>query len=270
MKIRQIEYFLEVEKTLNITKAAQNMYVSQTAVTKQLQLLEAELGFELFSRENKQMQLTEGGAFFKKEVLPLMHQYQLTRQNLSAYRKGEAGCINIGFLRYLDIKLIIPYLSTFRERYPKIDINLCGYSNQELHQRIQNGSLDIGFGYIMNDSNFHYYLLNSYSLAVYTSKDSSLAARSEVSEWELKDLIFDIRNCPLECSMDYEGLLIKIACGYGNAVVYNLTGEDIHYQDYVVSVPLYPPQKKDISLIYDDHYSRIKDLFIDTYVKKQT
>lgn len=64
MKIRQIEYFLEVEKTLNITKAAQNMYVSQTAITKQLQLLEEELGFALFSRENKRMKLTEGGLFF--------------------------------------------------------------------------------------------------------------------------------------------------------------------------------------------------------------
>ena len=71
MKIRQIEYFLEVEKTLNITKAAQNMYVSQTAITKQLQLLEDELGFALFSRENKRMQLTEGGAFFKEEALRL-------------------------------------------------------------------------------------------------------------------------------------------------------------------------------------------------------
>ena len=69
MKIRQIEYFLEVEKILNITKAAQNMYVSQTAITKQLQLLEDELGFKLFSRENKRMQLTEGGAFFKEEAL---------------------------------------------------------------------------------------------------------------------------------------------------------------------------------------------------------
>ncbi len=101
MKIRQIEYFLEVEKTLNITKAAQNMYVTQTAITKQLQLLEEELGFALFSRENKRMRLTEGGIFFKEEALRLMHQYHLTRQNVAAYRYGEAGCINIGFLKTL-------------------------------------------------------------------------------------------------------------------------------------------------------------------------
>jgi len=124
MKIRQIEYFLEVEKTLNITKAAQNMYVTQTAITKQLQLLEEELGFAVFSRENKRIRLTEGGIFFKEEALRLMHQYHLTRQNVAAYRYGEAGCINIGFLKNLDAQLLLSCLSPFRARYPEIEVNL--------------------------------------------------------------------------------------------------------------------------------------------------
>ena len=49
---------------MNFTKAAHNLYISQTAVTKQIQLLETELGTKLFNRNNKQIELTEAGRFF--------------------------------------------------------------------------------------------------------------------------------------------------------------------------------------------------------------
>ena len=262
MKIRQIEYFLEVEKILNITKAAQNMYVSQTAITKQLQLLEDELGFKLFSRENKRMQLTEGGAFFKEEALRLMHQYRLTKQNVSAYRYGEAGCINIGFMKNLDEKILISYLSAFKAQYPEIEVNLYGYSNQALHQRIQNATLDIGFGFTINNSRFHYKALKSYPLVLITSQKSELAKKSEISEHELQNILFDVRNYPENCSLDFEGLLVKIACGYGNAIVHQFA-EWNRFQNYLVSIPLTPFQEKEICLIYDDHYCRTRDLFLD-------
>ncbi|NBH83773.1 LysR family transcriptional regulator [bacterium C-53] len=263
VKIRQIEYFLEVEKTLNITKAARNMYVSQTAVTKQLQLLEEELGFALFLRENKRMQLTEGGAFFKQEALRLMHQYHLTEQNISAYRYGESGCINIGFVKNLDTELLISYLSLFRSKYPEIEVNPYGYSNLALHQHIQNGTLDVGFGISMNNSRFHYRSLKSYPLVLLTSKSGPLAGINEISEQELENVLFDVRNYPTNSPLEFEGMLIKIACGYGNAIVHQFAKKN-RFQDYLVSIPLIPCQMKTISLIYDDHYCRTKDLFIET------
>ena len=60
MNLNQINYFLAICKTMNFTKAAHNLYISQTAVTKQIQLLET----ELFNRNNKQIELTEAGRFF--------------------------------------------------------------------------------------------------------------------------------------------------------------------------------------------------------------
>ncbi len=261
MKIRQIEYFLEVEKTLNVTKAAQNMYVSQTAVTKQLQLLEEELGFALFTRENKRMQLTEGGVFFKEEALRLMHQYHLTRQNVSAYRYGEAGCIKIGFVKNLDAELLLTYLSRFRAQHPDVEVNLYGYSNQTLHQHIQNGSLDIGFGFSTDNSHFHYQYLKSYPLIALTAKESPLAQKNCISQKELDNVIFDIRKFDENYSIDFEGLLAKIACGYGTAIVHQFA-EVNRFHEYVASVPFIPLQKKAVFLIYDDHYSRTKELFL--------
>lgn len=263
MKIRQIEYFLEVEKTLNITKAAQNMYVSQTAVTKQLQLLEEELGFALFSRENKRVQLTDGGAFFKEEAIQLMNQYRLTKQKVSAYRSGEAGRLNIGFIKNMDENILISYLTAFKTRYPEMEVNLFGYSNRVLQQYIQNAFLDIGFGFPVKNSSFHCRILKSYPLVVITSQKSVLASKSEISEWELENILFDVRNYSEDDAPDFEGLLAKIACGYGNAVVHQFA-EWNRFRNYLVSIPLMPLQEREICLIYDDHYSRARDLFIES------
>ena len=64
MNLNQINYFLAICKTMNFTKAAHNLYISQTAVTKQIQLLETELGTKLFN----QIELTEAGRFFLIEA----------------------------------------------------------------------------------------------------------------------------------------------------------------------------------------------------------
>lgn len=191
-----------------------------------------------------------------------MQQYDLTRQNVSSYRYGENGCVNIGFMKNLDAKLLIPLLSRFHAQYPEIEVNLYGYSNQSLHQRIQNGSLDIGFGFFMNNSLFHYRFLKSYPLVVLTAKEGPLAGKKEISEQNLKNVIYDVRNYPQNRSVDLEGLLIKIACGYGNAVVHQFA-EGNRFQEYLTSIPLTPFQEKDVCLIYDDHYSRTRDLFLD-------
>ena len=79
MNLNQINYFLAICKTMNFTKAAHNLYISQTAVTKQIQLLETELGTKLFNRNNKQIELTEAGRFFLIEAKNAKEFYKLNK-----------------------------------------------------------------------------------------------------------------------------------------------------------------------------------------------
>jgi len=88
-----------------------------------------------------------------------------------------------------------------------------------------------------------------------------LGIKQEIPEGELRDVLFDVRNYPEEHIMDFEGLLVKIACGYGSAVVHQFA-EGNRFPEYVVSIPLSPLQKKAICLIYDDHYCRTRELFL--------
>lgn len=64
MDIRQIEYFAEVAKQLNFTKAASTLHISQPSLSKTIKSLEAELGAALFYRKAKQLELTDAGQAF--------------------------------------------------------------------------------------------------------------------------------------------------------------------------------------------------------------
>ncbi|UTY40385.1 LysR family transcriptional regulator [Allocoprobacillus halotolerans] len=64
MNIQQLKCFVEVAKTLHFTKTAQNLFISQTAVTNHIKHLEETLGFDLFIRTKKNVHLTQKGEFF--------------------------------------------------------------------------------------------------------------------------------------------------------------------------------------------------------------
>ena len=72
MTSRQLEYFLTVARYLNFTRAAEALYVSQTAITRQIQVLEEEVGAQLFFRTKKQVQLTAAGQVFLTEARAIL------------------------------------------------------------------------------------------------------------------------------------------------------------------------------------------------------
>ena len=72
MNIQQLKCFVEVSKTLNFTKASQNLFISQTAVSNHIKHLEETLGFHLFIRNKKHVQLTQQGEIFLKNGISPM------------------------------------------------------------------------------------------------------------------------------------------------------------------------------------------------------
>lgn len=72
MNFKQIEYFVEVAKKQNYTKAANKLFISQSAITKQIFLLEQELETSLFIRNNKGVKLTKAGEIFLKDALDIL------------------------------------------------------------------------------------------------------------------------------------------------------------------------------------------------------
>ena len=142
ISLRQIEYFTAVTEEMNFTKAAAKLHVSQTAVTKQVQLLEAELGCQLFSRVNKQITLTDAGKFFIPEAKRALNGVSLAEKNMKAFLNGEAGELRVGFLSDLDHYITTTLLTRFSKMYPRIDLAITTGSSRELLQRLESGAAD--------------------------------------------------------------------------------------------------------------------------------
>jgi len=140
----QIDYFLAVAINSSFTKASEELYVSQPAISKQISLMEKELGVKLFRRTNKATQLTEAGELyfdlFRKFKLDLTR----VRQEALEVAGKEKQEIHIGFIEGWDLSPIIPvFMEQFYEKYPDahVYIDCCGI--KELSTRLLTGSLDV-------------------------------------------------------------------------------------------------------------------------------
>lgn len=89
MNIRQLQYFVDLSETLNFTKTAQNFYISQTAITKQIQSLEGDLGIPLFHQSKKSVSLTSEGQAYLPYAKKILEDIDLSYKVIEEYRRGK-------------------------------------------------------------------------------------------------------------------------------------------------------------------------------------
>lgn len=148
MTSQQIQYFFSAARHLSFTKAAEEFYTSQPTVSRQIAMLEEELGFPLFYREGKQLRLTSGGLVMLSEFTQQQTAIRNAIHRVEQIQSGFEGSLNIGFLSSFDTDYYIyPPSLAFAARHPKITINMDGTSFAPLRQRLYDGEYDIIFTY---------------------------------------------------------------------------------------------------------------------------
>ena len=97
MELRQIHYFIEVAKREHVTEAALDLHVAQSAVSRQIFNLEAELGVSLFIREGRNVKLTPIGKVFLEHMQQAMKVIENAKRVVEEYVDPKKGTIHIGF-----------------------------------------------------------------------------------------------------------------------------------------------------------------------------
>ena len=151
MNTKQIEYFLAVAEELSFTRAAEKLYVSQTAVTQQIQALEDLMGVKLLNRTKKKVELTPAGQMFQSEGRQILEQIENAFAHARTVSEGMTGGIEIGFSDYAG-NILGNSLQEFRDRYPSIHIHFKSYSPSVLLDRLRTGELDLIFSPIFDPS----------------------------------------------------------------------------------------------------------------------
>lgn len=135
--------FYVVANNKNITKASQELMISQPAVTKSIKNLEDQLGGTLFVRTKKGVVLTpEGEELYKyiKQAIDFINNGEHQFTNL---KNLETGSIRIGISTTLTKTFLLPYLEEFHKQYPKIDIQILTYVTHDLVKEMKKGAVDI-------------------------------------------------------------------------------------------------------------------------------
>jgi len=144
MNTKQIEYFLAVADELSFTRAAEKLYISQTAVTQQIQSLEELMGVKLFHRTKKKVELTQAGLIFQVEGKQILDSINNAFVHARTVSEGTVGGIEIGFTNYAG-NILGNSLQEFRDRYPSIKIQFTSYNPSVLLDRLRAGELDLIF-----------------------------------------------------------------------------------------------------------------------------
>lgn len=143
MDIRQLRYFITVAEHLNFTKAANQLYVAQSAISHQIADLEEQIGVKLFIRNKRSVQLTPAGAVFLKEAMEIVEKTSGAIEKAKQTDAGVIGSLSVGFLS-VHVRSFLPeVIRRFRELYPKVDPHLNHYPSKMLKEALEEGEIDI-------------------------------------------------------------------------------------------------------------------------------
>ena len=144
MNLLQYELFASVAQTLNISKTAQDFFISQPAVSHHLKMLEEAQGVELIKRSRHGVYLTEAGQVF----LPYVHQILAIKDKaearMSAYVKGNVGSVRIAALSSAS-HIISEYLKEFYVKFPEVQVDISLVDGVEMGELLQQHNHDFYF-----------------------------------------------------------------------------------------------------------------------------
>ena len=186
MKLSQLEYFIVVAEELHFGRAAQRLHRSQPPVSRQIRLLEEELGVELFSRNTQSVTLTRAGRIFLKEVRPALAQISHAVDAAKRAATGHIGVLAIGMTGSIMFGMLPRILTEFRRRYPEVMLDLILASKADQLSAIKERRLMVGLvRSLSHDAELCHEPLLDEPLVVAMGPSNALAARAQI---QLADL----------------------------------------------------------------------------------
>ena len=144
MKLQQLKYMLAiVDNGLNITAAAEKLFTSQPGVSKQLKLLEEELGLQLFVRKGKSLgSITAAGQQVIDRARLIMHEVENIRSLASDYYQEEEGTLSIA-TTHTQARYVLPdIIREFRNRYPRVNLHLHQGTSEQIADMVKANEID--------------------------------------------------------------------------------------------------------------------------------
>lgn len=153
----RLKVFAVTSATLNFTKAAEVLGISQPAVTKHIQELEKEYGIQLFARRGAKLELTYQGKYFLFRAKEILRKYKDLESETSMLKTVFTGNIRIGAPAALYYGVIPKLAADFSMLSPGVKMDLKVIESESMHGEIKSGKIDVGFLYNSKSSR-HFFI----------------------------------------------------------------------------------------------------------------
>ena len=212
MTLNQLRYFCTASRCHSITKAAEELYVTQPTISMAIRDLEIEFGISLFSRKGNQLILTqEGESFYEKATYILQYCNELQADYSSMSRVKPP--LRIGIPPMLSTVFFPELLTAFHEKHPEIAVVLEEYGSVRACNLIQDDTLDVALVNMeqYNIDKFHNTVLADDQIVFCVSNDHKLAEKETVTikEMSKEQLIFfnpdSVQNQLLKMRFEMDG-----------------------------------------------------------------
>ncbi|MDY5612857.1 LysR family transcriptional regulator [Dysosmobacter sp.] len=191
MNINQLRYFVAVAEQRSFTKAANQYYLSQTAVTQQVRALEETLGVQLLDRNSRPVSLTPAGAVFLTEAKAILERMNSAVSRARDASTGLVGSVRIGYTKGYERSDLSNKLRAFHRDYPNILLTCFRCDTDMLAAGLLNGEYDIIFTWdstnIRQDSQVELRLVERARLVVALYGSHPFARRTALHRSELKN-----------------------------------------------------------------------------------
>jgi DNA-binding transcriptional LysR family regulator len=144
MNLNQLKIFYSVAKEKSFSLAAQNLFLTQPAVTIQINLLEKHFGVKLFNRKGRNLALTEAGEVLYTYADRILNMVREVENIITDFQSLDRGLLKIATSRTIAKYYIPKILPLFKKRYPNIKIDLKAGNSQEAMDLVLNFASDVG------------------------------------------------------------------------------------------------------------------------------
>lgn len=152
MDLQQIKYFLALSKELHFWNTAGKMNITQSALSRQIQSLENQLGVQLFERNKRNVKLTAAGQFLKEKWEVELNKLEFIHQSARQIQLGESGTITIAHPDSISASIMPDILSRISADYPKLKIKLVQVLYEHQQDFLRNYKIDLAITRDINNA----------------------------------------------------------------------------------------------------------------------
>ncbi|SFM27595.1 LysR family transcriptional regulator [Salibacterium qingdaonense] len=236
MEIRQLKYFMEVAKREHITEAAEELHVAQSAVSRQIGNLEAELGVDLFVRQGRRVRLTPVGRVFLESSKKSLQMLENATQEVQEYLHPHRGTIRITYPISMAAYTLPTAISSFRQTYPDANFHLKQNVYYDVLEEVMSGEFNMGLLAPVPEDHDQVYghVLFTENVIALLPQDHALAGEPYVTLHQLREESFIL----LPEGMHFRELVIEACRKQGFEPKTAFEGDDVDALKGLVSAGL--------------------------------